>query len=336
MKGILNLCLNPALDIHLRMERLNLGGEDLVLDRHVANGGKGYNIARFFKARQMPLKTLLLLSEQGAEAFEEAAKEEKLDLDLLYVKAPLRQNMTIHESSGRETRVIDDRFGVTQEEWQMLLTRAEAQLDACDVLIFTGRLPRGVNAYDLLPLLQEAKRRGLKIVLDSKSFQLEHLSHVSADLIKPNVDEAQAYLEEARRTQREPDVAATLFQERPSAEPNELQSLEVLAQETLERTQAQEILLSCGAKGLRFLSRTRACYAIEVPQIQPKSTIGAGDMALASFLWKELTGATLTEALTEAAATATASCLHETLNIPDLDEVQCFSKRVTLRKIEGP
>jgi 1-phosphofructokinase len=66
---------------------------------------------------------------------------------------------------------------------------AQLEIDSDTYITYTGRNPSGISTSDAITFLKKLQDRGAKIILDSKSFNLEQILAVRPWLIKPNQEE---------------------------------------------------------------------------------------------------------------------------------------------------
>ena len=120
--------------------------------------------------------------------------------------------------------------------------------------MFGGSLPENVAVSDYAELIMAVKQAGARVVIDSDLFTLEDYHRISPWLIKPNIHELRRIL------------------------PVEDDSDEAVLQAacTLQRAGVENVLVSRGADGILCVNSQTA--------VEAKSTVGAGDSALAGFL----------------------------------------------------
>jgi fructose-1-phosphate kinase PfkB-like protein len=98
------------------------------------------------------------------------------------------------------------------------------------------------------------------------------------------------------------------------------------------------IAISLGAKGMvyRAARNMPALFAPALP-LQPRSTVGCGDAALAGFAYAIGAGLSATETLRLATACAAANCLADAPGAARLEDIQKFRSLALLRELSsGP
>ena len=159
-------------------------------------------------------------------------------------------------------------------------------IDADTVVTFTGRACPGISKKALMDFLGELKRRGTRLVLDSKSLEANDILQLQPWLIKPNQEELSAYCGGSVTTLADAAQKAQAF------------------------AAVENVMVSMGEQGAVLLSGGQI-YRATPPKIQAISTIGAGDSAIAGFLAAAAKGETPAQCLKNAVAYGTAACLTE-------------------------
>lgn len=195
---ITTLTLNPAFDIHAALTDFRAGHENLAEKVTRDIGGKGINISRALTENRVSNRALVVLGSENAAEFREGLIREGLDFDELVYPGRIRENITIHPSSGDETRLSFKGFacdsGLLDRVDSLLRSANEAKEG--DIVTFTGSLPGGISESDAEKFLISLRGRGVRVVIDSKSIRLDSLKRIKPWLIKPNAEELEAYFGE--------------------------------------------------------------------------------------------------------------------------------------------
>ena len=124
---IRTLTLNPAFDLHYRMESLRVGHENYAQSVTRDAGGKGINTARALTVNGVKCTAFAVLGRDNAAEFEQMLCADRLPYRAVYVPGAIRENMTIHPASGPETRISLDQFSVPPDTLDQLRTRLRPQ-----------------------------------------------------------------------------------------------------------------------------------------------------------------------------------------------------------------
>lgn len=303
---IYSVTLNPAYDIHAVTEEFVPFHENLACIRSREAGGKGVNISRALKLAGVPNRAVVVLGKENAEEFRGAL--EAAGLDCLYFEKAgrIRENLTLHSGDGRETRISFAGFPVDKTVLREISDRIT--VDADTVVTFTGRVPEGIGMDAAMAFLQEWKERGVKLVLDSRSFSLEDIYELKPWLIKPNQEEISAYFGCSVGSISEAVEKAREF-----------------AAHGIENA-----MISLGDQGALLISGHKLFVAVP-PQIRPVSTIGAGDSSIAGFITAAFVGKTAGECLRSAVAFGTAACLTEGSQPPEQEKIKTILEQIQIK-----
>ena len=283
---IYTLTLNPAYDIHAWTEEFLPQHENLAHITSREAGGKGVNISRALTAGGTPNTALIVLGKDNAEEFREDLARNGLNCHYFEKPGRIRENLTLHCQKTGETRISFSGFSVDET----ILTDVEAAISADDdtIVTYTGRTPVGIPADAVKAFLRRLQSKGVKLVIDSKSFTLEDLFELKPWLIKPNQEEISAYFGCEIQTPEQAKEAAHRLYEKGIA----------------------NAMISLGGDGA-LLACSEGIFAADAPKITPVSTIGAGDSSIAGFLAASAKGAGPLECLKTAVAYGSAACLTE-------------------------
>ena len=220
------------------------------------------------------------------------------------VAGRIRENITVHSNTG-ETRISFAGF----EAPKSIIHSIEEILPPIDsesVITLTGRLPVGLSADDMLPLITHQQEKGAKWVIDSGSFSLADLIKAGAWLIKPNEQEIEQYVGYSIATLEDAAVTA----------------------DALHQKGIQNVMITLGGKGAA-LACDEGLFRTAPPDICPLSTVGAGDSSIAGFLTALHYNRTKAEALKAAVAFGSAACLREGTAPPNIADITDIYNQLT-------
>lgn len=307
---IITITLNPAFDRHCYAENFQPYHENLAHPTALDVGGKGVNVSRALTANGVESTAVVVLGRENGDAFLRTLAEEGIEVRAIEVDGRIRENLTIHTDGAPETRISFAGFTADST----LIERVERELDclagAGDLVTLTGRNPDGVSMEAIQAMLARLKKRGVRFVIDSRSFSKEDLLAAKPWLIKPNEEEIAAYTD------------APVF-DLASAK----QASNQLRDEGIEN-----VMISLGGRGA-VLACADGCYVAHAPKVQVLSTIGAGDSAIAGFCAAILEEKPYAEALRYAIAYGSAACLTEGTRPPQKEDVAVLLEQIQIERI---
>ncbi len=308
---ILSFTPNPAVDKTLQVRSLDVGGVNRALDSDLDPGGKGINVSRV--AHRLGGTTLALgvLGGHMGRLLQRALREEGVPFEFVWIDAETRLNVILHDQSdGGGTRVWD-RGPIADagcvERLEELLDR---RLSEAAVFVTTGSLLRGMPANFHHIWLAEARRRGVRTILDADGHWLAEGLAAEPDVIKPNVREAESIL--GRALPSEQDVVAA-------------------AHELCERG-AGAVVISRGRAGSILATRGRTFRAVP-PTIALRSTVGSGDSMVAGLALALSRGEPLEQGLRLGTAAGAATAATTSTRLATADEVRALLADVSLDEV---
>ncbi|MFT0473385.1 1-phosphofructokinase [Pseudomonas antarctica] len=261
MAKILTLTLNPALDLTVRLARLEPGevNRSETLLTHAA--GKGVNVAQVLADLGHEVTVGGFLGEDNPQAFEALIARRGFADAFIRVPGETRSNIKIAEQDGRVTDINAPGPRVSEQAQAALLNQLTLIAPGHDAVVVAGSLPGGVTAQWFKGLLEHLKSLGLKVALDTSGEALRAGLQAGPWLIKPNTEE----LAEALDC------------------PTDSIAQQALAAERLHAQGVEHVVISHGADGVNWFSPGTALHATP-PKVSVASTVGAGDSLLAGML----------------------------------------------------
>jgi len=295
---IVTLTLSAAYDVHCHAEKIEVGCENFATLSETNAGGKGINISRALLSYGISSTAVVVLGEENSREFCEKLESGGVTFEKILVPGKIRENITVHTSDGKETRIS---FGGTEAP-KNLISEIERITDALlsegDILTFTGSIPSGVDKTEAKKYANRLREKGIRVIVDSRSFSLSDLLEMKPFLIKPNEYELEAY------------IGAPLGDEFGA----------IPAAEKLRALGIENVMISLGEKGA-VLSSSEGSFYVRAPKINTVSTIGAGDSSIAGFTYALSQNMDMSSALKYAVAFGSAACLEAGTEPPRKSEI---------------
>jgi 1-phosphofructokinase family hexose kinase len=287
---IVTVTLNAALDRTLSVPNFQQGHRHRASQGLTLAGGKGLNVARALKRLDVPVvATGLAGGRTGTRIVEELTSEAILN-DFVRIADESRTSTAVVDPMGSSFTEINE-WGpdVEPEELEILRDKLRYLSRGADAVVFAGSLPRGVEESFYAEAIRELNRAGVRTVLDAEGEPLRLGIEAEPSLVAPNQHEAEALVGQ--------ELEAEDF-------PMALDSIAELG------ARAVLITLETGCYGLTREERSPRRYHAAAPQVEPVSTVGAGDVLTAAFLAAQLEGRSFGDALRASVAAASASTLE--------------------------
>ena len=303
MARILTLTLNPALDLTVRLARLEPGEvnrSDTVLT-HAA--GKGVNVAQVLADLGHQVTVGGFLGEDNPQAFEALIARRGFADAFIRVPGETRSNIKIAEQDGRVTDINAPGPLVSEQAQQALLDQLTRIAPGHDAVVVAGSLPRGVTPQWLHGVLVQLKHLGLKVALDTSGEALRAGLQAGPWLVKPNTEELADALDNAA------DAISQLHQQG-----------------------VEHVVVSDGAAGVSWYSSGATLHATP-PKVAVASTVGAGDSLLAGMLHGLLSGEAPEHTLRRATAIAAMAVTQIGFGISDDAQLAHLESGVLVRPL---
>jgi 1-phosphofructokinase len=303
MARILTLTLNPALDLTVRLARLEPGEvnrSDNVLT-HAA--GKGVNVAQVLADLGHSVSVGGFLGEANPQAFNALIARRGFGDAFIRVAGETRSNIKIAEQDGRITDINAPGPFVDERAQKELLKMVEIIGPEFDAVVVAGSLPRGVSPQWFHGLLVTLKNLGLKVALDTSGEALRAGLQAGPWLVKPNTEELAEALGNAA------DAVSQLHQ-----------------------LGVEHVVVSDGAAGVNWYRPGAALHATP-PKVTVASTVGAGDSLLAGMLHGLLSGDTPEQTLRRATAIAAMAVTQIGFGISDDAQLARLESGVDVRPL---
>lgn len=234
----------------------------------------------------------MLLGEENFSLFNELLSRDSISSHYILTSGKIRENISIHSPQISETRICTNDFFATDEKCIQVFNKAYELTSDGDIVIFSGRLPKGISKNIVVKKISEFRKKNVKLILDSSSFDINDYEILCPFLIKPNENEIKIFGKEEKECIN-----------------------------NLLKVGVENIALSKGEKGVS-LYNSREKIEIIPPSITAVSTVGAGDSTVSGFAYGLINNMDIKEAACFAVAFGTACCLTKGGELPRKDKVK--------------
>ena len=308
---ILTVTLNPAVDKTYTAGELITGHVNRMRSAMSLAGGKGVNVTKVLRQYEVPVCATGFLGGYAGDFIEDYLKGRQVDCRFIRVDGETRSNMNILADNGYVTEILEPGPEIGEEKLPQVLSQYEALLSDCEIVVLSGSAARGLPDDIYVTLIEKARMKGIKTMLDTSGESLRNALFAKPYLIKPNLKELE-YIAGHRLVNREAVVEAAL---------------------EVHKSGIAHVIVSMGKKGLLSVSSGGYVYFAKAGTVRAVNTVGCGDCVVASFAMSVLKGDSKEEALRRAAAISAANA--STLKSADvpLDVAQELYEGITVEKI---
>lgn len=305
---ILTLTINPAIDRIVSVDKLVFEDRAYILDQTEVAGGRGVNASVVIHA--FGGKTLALLTSGGeaGEKMEKSLAQMGFPFEVVRVRQESRTNLTISDKQGLTVKLNQVGQPLDAYELGQIRHLVEMRLPKARWLMICGSIQPGVPANFYREIIEMAKARGVKTLLDTDGEALALGAEAKPTVITPNQQEAERLLGRAILTRS--------------------QFLEAV--DHLKSMGPESVILSLGARGA-IASGPDGVFEALPPRVDALCPIGAGDSLAAAFVWAMEKKKAFYESLRWAVAAGTASAILPGMAFPTMEQTRAIYKQVDVR-----
>ena len=271
---IVTVTLNPSLDRTVEVGRLDRGDVVRTGAPLLEPAGKGVNVARALTAHGV--NSVAVLPVGGREGAELSALLDAAGVSARYVPVSgrTRSNLTVAEPGGTVTKLNEPGLALSHDDLTAITAVVRATAEDATWIVVSGSLPPEISTATFARFVDDMRRTGAKLAVDTSGDALSAAVEARPDLLKPNLAEL---AELAGRTlDRLGDVVA--------------------AAEAVRASGVGTVLVSLGGEGAVLVGPDGVVVGTSHVDV-PRSTVGAGDSFLAGYLASETAGGAPRDAL---------------------------------------
>lgn len=308
---IYTVTLNPALDRTLYVDELKTHEPNRIAREERYAGGKGIDVSRALLTMGVPSVALGLVGGFDGKEFEGRLLNEGIACDFTRISGETRTNIVIQEAStGTETALLAQGPEVQPAELMDLVEKLE-RLSDMSFLVISGSLPGGLSSEVYRRLVQIGNSKGATTLLDTSGNALRHGILARPAIIKPNREELA-------------ELAGTRFED--------LRAIVRFCRTILDRVAT--VLVSLGAEGMVLVDSEQTLHA-KPPKVEVKSSVGAGDCAVAGFVKGLVDKETPADCLRRAVASGTAATLTPGTGLCRCEDIDGLMPRVRVEPVSA-
>ncbi|MCS6951395.1 MAG: 1-phosphofructokinase family hexose kinase [Bryobacterales bacterium] len=307
---ILTLTVNPAIDRNIVTDRLVFEDRSYILSTSESAGGRGINASCVIQAFGGQTRAIVTSGGKTGARLEQYLCGYGFPVEIVRIRNPIRTNLTITDKTGLTIKLNELGPRLSRSELARLEQAVQTHLQEASWLMLCGSLPPGVPGSFYARLIEAARARGVRTLLDTDGEGLQAGIEARPTVVTPNQQEAERLLNKALLTRAHWVEAA----------------------ERIRRLGAESVVLSLGSRGALGAQDQRIVEAVP-PAIEVVCPIGAGDALAAAFVWAMTEGKDFASALRWGVAAGTASARLPGLKFATLEQTREIYNDVELRVI---
>lgn len=288
MPKIVTITFNPCIDKTTTVKKLIPEKKLHCNEPKFEPGGGGINVARAIKKLGGESVAIYPAGGYIGQFFTYLLKKEMVDAIVIGVEHAMRENVIVlEENSNNQFRFGFPGAKLNDHEWKACLEEIEKMNDT-EYIVASGSIPVGVPTDIFARLAAIARRKNDKLIIDTSGSALKLAAEEGVYLMKPNIGELGSLVGKKDLTLRDvPDAGRKIIS---------LGLCEVL-------------VISMGEEGALLITKHRE-FTVKSPQIEKKSTVGAGDSMVAGIVLQLSKGKSIEEAFLYGVASGTAATMN--------------------------
>ncbi len=312
---IITVTLNAAIDKTLAVPNFRLGRRHRAVEQTSMAGGKGVNVARALKSLGQPvIATGVAGGPNGTRIIEQLTEEAILN-DFVRIREESRMSTAVVDpTSGEQTEINERGPLVTEAELELFVDKLLYLAKGAEICVFSGSLPRGVEADVYARLVTELRKLGVTTILDSEGDAMLLGTRAEPTIVSPNELEAE-------------ELVGHEF----SDDQDRLTGLHEIAE-----LGAREVIMTRASGCLALLGETeRLLYRATLDPLEPISAVGSGDAFLAGYVAARYGGKPAEECVRFGVACGAESTQHFGAGVLDPREVERLVPDVRVESLDA-
>lgn len=285
MRSIITLTLNPAIDGASEAQKVGPTHKIRTWNDRYNPGGGGINVARVVKRLGGNAKAIYLAGGATGGVMDSLLDRDEIDRQRIDIAGHTRISLNVHEQeSGLEYRFVPAGPEVSTSEIDACRKVMEGV--ACDYLVLSGSLPRGISVGFYTELA--AANTSTQIILDT-----------SGPALKCTLEKGNIFLVKPSRGEMEKIAGRPL----PA-----LADIANAARALVTGGQSQNVAVTLGHEGA-LLVNAEGEYLLPALPVDASSAVGAGDSFVGGMVFALASGEDINAAFRLGLAAATATVL---------------------------
>lgn len=193
---IVCLAANPSIDKLFEVDRLTVGDIHRPLGLVQTAGGKGLNVARSANALHAEVVLVALFRGHTGRWLTEQLDAEGVRMDAVWTHGENRSSISVADrQTWRLTEFYEHGAEVPEASWVDVQDALGRRLPEASWLTISGSMPLGAPDHGYRDVVEEARRAGVRVALDSEGERLARALEAGPDVVKVNAVEASDLLE---------------------------------------------------------------------------------------------------------------------------------------------
>jgi len=284
MTRIVTVTLNPAVDLACSAESVRPTHKIRTSDDHIDPGGGGINVARVLHTLRADVLAVIAAGGVTGALIEELLTEAGVPHRTVHCHGRSRFSFTVFDRTAKEEyRFVPLGPIAEPHDWTEILALLEEV--ECDWIVASGSLEPGMPPDLYATIARLARRRGIRVAVDTSGAALRAALDAGVDLVKPSLSELESFAQRAL----------------PNAVDQEIEAMALVL-----GGRAAMVAVTLGEEGA-FLASAEGVIRMPALPVPFQGAVGAGDSFVAGMTWALSRGLSQREALGWAVAAGSAT-----------------------------
>lgn len=303
--------LNPALDRTLWVEDIRPDDSNRIVRENRYAGGKAIDVSRVLTTLGVENRALGFVGGFTGDELEGRLLNEGIACDFARIAGETRTNIVINDQTGGKQLIFNAEGPKIEPNELMYLMRKIEALHEPDIVVVSGSLPREINPEIYRRIIEIARSKGARVVLDTDGEPLKVSLRAHPDIIKPNIHELERLVDRSLDTIKEIIQAAHTIRERG----------------------VETVLVSMGPEGMIRVGANDVFHAVP-PEVDIVNTIGAGDSSVAGYVYGLVNGFEPQKALACAVAAGAATVIRSGTALCTREDFDELLEQTTVERLD--
>jgi 6-phosphofructokinase 2 len=232
--------------------------------------------------------------------YEELLQKEGISSIVVPIESNTRENLIVVDEAAN----LQYRFGmpgpvIKEAEWKHCLNMID-EASGIEYIVASGSLPEGIPADFFCHLTATAKKKKIRLVLDTSGEPLKQAVDDGVYMIKPNIGEL-----------------SSLYGVEDLSDEDAVKA----ARDIINKGGCEVMVISMGASGALLVTKDEVVKS-NAPTVKRRSTVGAGDSMVAGMLYAISQGNTWKQVLQYGIASGTATTMNPGTQLLKKEDVE--------------
>lgn len=308
---ILTVTLNPSVDRRYTLNKFEKGNIYRTDNYQYTVGGKGLNVTKVIKHLDESVVATGFLGGSIGDYIKMRLIKKGINHEFVSIEEETRSCLAIISDDGCQTEILESGPSISKIEVENFYKKYDRLLDTVDIVCASGSLPVGMDTDTYKKLINLAKKKGKKFLLDTSGDALRFGIEASPYLIKPNKEELE-------------QLTGTTISNQDKL---------IGAAKYLLNKHVEVVVISLGGEGALAFHNDIA-YKINIPKVKVESPVGSGDSMIAGFAVGIQRNYDLEDILKLGAACGTANAMESETGKIDIKNVKSLINKIIIEKIK--